>query len=146
MIAPSSGCAMPVTKKNPRLIFIVNDDSFLAELLSDMIRMWYKDSVITLLTFTEAQRALDEIMITEPDLFITDDRMPKMSGEEFIYWITDSPARFPILVTSPSPDTEEWVKDFASMGMKISYLPQPFTPDQFKLQLDRLLESSDRLG
>jgi response regulator RpfG family c-di-GMP phosphodiesterase len=119
---------------SPKII-MVNDEPYVLEALEMMLRLWFKNA--TILMFNVPEEALEELLRSDPDLLITDDKMPRMDGYEIVGRLADSNVTYPIIVTSPWSPTEAWVREWANYGLNISYLAQPFTVEELKGELTK---------
>jgi DNA-binding NtrC family response regulator len=107
-------------------IVMVNDEPGVLKTFEVVISRWFKD--VTILSFENGAAALEELLKTDPDLLITDERMPVMSGPELCQRLFDKQVTYPIIVDSawePREQTEQWVREFANRGLNVSYLPVP---------------------
>jgi len=111
------------SRASPLRIVQVNDEPSVLKLFGILLRKWFPDA--TLLSFDNGAPALEEISRTEPDLLITDDKMPHMSGEELCRRLLERKVSYPIIVNSPWKPTEEWVREFAWRGLQVSFFPLP---------------------
>lgn len=125
-------------ENHPPKIVMVNDEPLVLDALEMMIRFWFKDA--TILMFSVPEEALEELFRSDPDLLITDDKMPKLNGSDIVGRIADRNVTYPIIVTSPWSPTEQWVREWASYGLNISYLAQPCTVEELKAELTKHLE------
>lgn len=114
----------------PLRIVMVNDERCVLESLDVMIRFWLKD--VTVLMFDNAADALVELSRTDPELLITDDKMANMDGKELCHRLLGRKVRYPVVVVSPWAPTEEWVREFATRGLNVSFLVQPFDFSTFR--------------
>ena len=120
---------------NTPKIIMVNDELCVLEALEMMIRCWFKKA--TILMFNVPEEALEELLRSDPDLLITDDKMPRLNGSDIVERLADRNVTYPIIVTSPWSPTEEWVREWASYGLNISYLAQPCTVEELKGELTK---------
>jgi Response regulator containing a CheY-like receiver domain and an HTH DNA-binding domain len=107
----------------PLRIVMVNDETYVLESFGLVIRGWFPNA--TVLSFSNGAMALEELSQTEPDLLITDDRMPVMSGGELCERLLDREVTYPIIVNSPWEPTEQWVRELAGQGLNVFFLPVP---------------------
>lgn len=121
----------------PRII-MVDDEPFVLEMRELIIRFWLKDAII--LTFGNPQEALEELLKTDPDLLITDDKMPRLSGYDIVQSLYNRKITYPIIVASLYSPTEEWVRDFASRGLNISFLAEFNNIEMFRKLLETALK------
>jgi len=119
----------------PPRIVIVNDEPFMLQSLEMMIRFWFKDAKI--MAFCDPKSALLELLQSDPDLLITDDTMPKMSGFELIERLADRCVAYPIMLTSCWDEPKQWLQEWAIYGLNISYFPMPCDLEQFKEALTK---------
>jgi FixJ family two-component response regulator len=116
----------PSQKTRPLRIVMVNDEEGVLRSFEVVIRHWFKD--VTMLMFDNGAAALEELLQTDPDLLITDDRMAVMAGKELCQRLLDRQVTYPVIVDSgfePREQTEQWVREFANRGLNISYLHWP---------------------
>lgn len=95
-----------------------------------LVRSWFKDA--TILTFGDSGKALEELCRTDPDVLITDDMMPTLTGYDIIENLMDRNTTYPILMVSGLSGCETWVQEHAGYGLNISFLSKPFTVEQLK--------------
>ena len=121
-------------KSRPLRIVVVDDEDWLIKMFTVLLRDWFNQNV-TLLTFLDSSEAWEELSQADPDLLITRDRMPGLSGEEICQRLLKRSATFPIIVTGGWHPTEQWVREYASRGLNIAFLLSPFTVEQFNQEL-----------
>lgn len=107
----------------PLRIVMVNDESPVLMIFDTIIRRWFSD--ITTLLFTNSAAALVELSRRDPDLLITDDIMPGMSGQELCQRLFERQVKYPIIVDSSWNSTEQWVRDMANRGLNVSFMAIP---------------------
>ena len=125
MVADTLGLA---TREPPHInrtlrIVMVNDESSVLQSFELIIRHSFRD--VAMLTFADGAAALEELSRTDPDLLITDDSMPDMSGAELCSRLLARKVTYPIIVDSAYEPTEQWVREFAERGLNVSFLPLP---------------------
>jgi len=118
-------------------IVIVNDEPCMVEIMEMTIRAWLTKAEF--LTFTDPEKAFASLLQRNPDLLITDDMMPKLNGYEIVERLATRGASYPIIMTSSYSPSAEWVQEWANLGVKISYLSQPFGLDEFKQEIAKHL-------
>ncbi|MGB7768661.1 MAG: response regulator [Verrucomicrobiia bacterium] len=117
-------------KSRPLRIVMVNDEPSILQIFEIVIRDWFKDA--TMLFFDNGATALEELVQTDPDLLITDDRMAVMSGGELCHHLLDRKVTYPIIAVSCVGLSEQWVREFANRGLNVSLLDgPPFDPESF---------------
>ncbi|MGA3283404.1 MAG: response regulator [Verrucomicrobiota bacterium] len=92
-------------KSRPLKIVMVNDEEGVLRSFELVIQRWFKD--VTMLFFDNGAAALDELLRTDPDLLITDDTMPVMSGGELCQRLFERRVTYPIIVDSAWEPTEQ---------------------------------------
>jgi DNA-binding NarL/FixJ family response regulator len=123
----------------PLRIVMVNDEPGVLQIFDIAIRAWFKD--VTMLLFSRGATALGELAQTDPDLLITDDRMPVMSGGELCRRLLDRKVTYPIIVVSSLGLSEQWVREFANRGLNVSLLDgPPFDLESFLKALETALK------
>ncbi len=114
----------PSQKARPLRIVMVNDEEGPLRSFEHVIRHWFKD--VTMLLFDNCAAALEELVQRDPDLLITDDRMPGMGGDELCQRLLAGRVTYPVILHSAWEPTEpEWVRELARRGLKISFLHVP---------------------
>jgi CheY-like chemotaxis protein len=132
--ASSCESVIPSRKTRPLRIVMVNDENGVLESFGTILRWWFKDA--TILSFNNGAEALKELSQTEPDLLITDDRMPVMHGSELCERLLEWEVTYPIIVDSAWEPTEQWVREFADQGLNVFFLPLPFLIENLRKVLE----------
>ena len=104
--------------------WIVDDDQSLRWVLEKAL----KQADIETRTFERAEHLLEAIDEDEPDVLITDVRMPGMSGIALLERLRGSRPNLPIIVITAHSDLENAVA--AYKGGAFEYLPKPFDIDE----------------
>ncbi|MEW6622160.1 MAG: sigma-54 dependent transcriptional regulator [Bacillota bacterium] len=121
-------------KNNNRTIMVVDDEADMLETCSRVIkRMGYN-----CITYDDSSHALDDICKWQPDLIITDLKMPEYDG----FAVLDKARQFApkalvIIVTGYAS------VDSAVRAMKegaYDYLPKPFSIDQLQITINKALQ------
>lgn len=110
-------------------ILLLEDEENLRKSFKKVLSLWAKEVF-------EAANGVDGILMYEkhfPDIIITDIKMPKLSGLEFIEIIRKMNSNIPIIVTSAFTD-----KDFLLQSIKLSILEYLVKPIQEK-NLEKIL-------
>jgi FixJ family two-component response regulator len=116
----------PSQKTRPLRIVMVNDEEGVLQYFEVVIRHWFKDA--TMLMFDNVSIALAELSQTAPDLLITRDRMPMISGMELCQRLLNRQVSYPIIVFSgwkPTEEIEQLLREFARQGLNVSFLAVP---------------------
>jgi len=111
----------------------VNDEPIILEALQRMFQC--ASGRVVLKTFTNSDEAWRELSQTDPDLLLTDDAMPGLSGEEICRRLLERKATYPIVVMSPWGPTEKWVRECAGRGLCVKFLAMPFDLKEFRKAL-----------
>lgn len=131
MLPLELGFGPPETR--PVKIVAVDDEPFVLDILKRLFQHAPKDVVLK--TFTKSDEAWQALMQEDPDLLITDDQMPCLKGEAICRRLLERKVTYPILVISSWPPTDEWVREYASRGLNITYLASPFRVADFRKAL-----------
>ena len=79
-------------------------------------------------SFERAEHLLEAIQHTQPDVLLTDVRMPGMDGIALMYRLTHAHPNLPIIVMTAYSDLDNAVS--AYRGGAFEYLPKPFDIDE----------------
>ena len=108
----------------PFKVVIVNDEE--GPLRSFEIVLQSSFNNVKILTFENPAEAWQELLQSDPDLLITDDRMAGVSGLEICQSLLARQATYPVIMHSAFEPTEpEWVRKLAGGGLNISFLHVP---------------------
>lgn len=108
----------------PINVWIVDDDQSVRWVLEKALKQANMDTR----TFERAEHLLEAIDQGEPDVLITDVRMPGMSGITLLERLQDISPKLPIIVITAHSDLENAVA--AYKGGAFEYLPKPFDIDE----------------
>jgi diguanylate cyclase (GGDEF)-like protein len=117
-------------------IMVVEDD----ELIAVMIKHHLSKAGFEVSHHADGLAALSKILEEAPALVLSDVRMPKMDGFEFLRRLRAIPslARLPVMMLSSMGGEEDLVKGF-SLGAD-DYMLKPFSPVELVARLRRLLK------
>ena len=132
---PASKSTVIETALPPRIV-VVNDNPPVMQALEVMVRHWLKGATLKLLQ-TSAD-AWEELSRTDPDLLWWVVSAPLLRGREMIQRLMERKVTYPIIVSSAYEPDELWVREFASRGLNVSFLPMPFTMQDLMRLLERL--------
>lgn len=118
-------------------LLIVDDEPIIRSGLMKMAQQ-YTQSFQTIETAINGLEAIDRIGLLEPDLLITDIRMPKMDGLELCRKLHDSHPHLLKVVISGYNDFE-YAQKCLSYGVK-HYLLKPVTPPDLHDMFDQILK------
>lgn len=106
-------------------IISVDDEDWRLGMLELVISAYFKG--VTLQSFRDAEEAWQELLRTDPDLFITDDLMGRLNGEEIVHRLADRKITYPVIVINGyGPERDQWVSDCAKRGVNITMLRAPY--------------------
>ncbi len=108
----------------PLNVWIVDDDQSVRWVLEKAL----KQADMETRTFERAEHLLEAIDETQPDVLITDVRMPGMSGLALLERLRTTHPDLPIIVITAHSDLENAVA--AYKGGAFEYLPKPFDIDE----------------
>lgn len=117
-------------------IYIADDDPLLIDLLT--FRLERKS--YSVLSSTDGEEALSQILAAPPDLILLDYQMPVRNAHEIIEVLKRDQAcrNIPILVLA-SQWREEDVIDALEQGIT-DYVIKPFSPDELLFRIERALQ------
>jgi DNA-binding response OmpR family regulator len=116
---------------NSSSILLAEDDKKVQESFSKLLS-FYVDSVFVA---NDGLEALEIYKKSKPDIIISDVKMPKLNGIEFIKKVRESDKKIPIVVTSAYTD-----RDYLLESIKLSlveYLVKPMREDDLERVLSR---------
>ncbi len=105
-------------------VWLVDDDASIRWVLERAL----KASGMTARVFEDAQSALEALDEQEPDVLITDIRMPGKSGLKLLEEVQVAHPRLPVIVMTAHTDLDAAVA--AYQGGAFEYLPKPFDIDE----------------
>lgn len=123
-------------------ILIVDDSPIIRSVIEKNIRM-AELPVVECLHASNGQEALDQLNGQWVDLAFVDINMPVMNGVELIEKMKADPIlkTIPVVVAS-TEGSETRIEALRELGIA-GYLRKPFTPEQFKETIIRVLELKD---
>ncbi len=104
-------------------IWIIDDDRSIRWVLEKAL----KHDGMVVQSYETADKALKQLGREEPDVLITDIRMPGMSGLELLDKINEQRPELPVIIMTAHSDLESAVS--AYQGGAFEYLPKPFDVD-----------------
>ena len=119
-----------------KAIWIIDDDK--------SIRWVFEKALIrtdlNFKTFSSIKDALEAIQDEEPQVIVSDIRMPQGSGLEFLQVIKEKYAHIPVIIMTAYSDLESAVASF--QGGAFEYLAKPFDVDQAIEIIHRAIDES----
>lgn len=122
----------------PSYRLLVVDDEPLALNLAK--RVFESESDIALLSATSAVRALEMAMVHDIDLVITDQRMPEMTGLQFLARVREVRPRALRVLLTAFPDTSVALKAI-NEGLLYRFILKPWEPEDMRVTVRRALET-----
>jgi len=122
----------------PSYRLLVVDDEPLA--LNLARRVFETESDIALHSATSAVRALEMAMIHDIDLVITDQRMPEMTGLQFLARVREVRPRALRVLLTAFPDTSVALKAI-NEGLLYRFILKPWEPEDMRVTVRRALET-----
>ena len=119
-------------------VWLVDDDASIRWVLERALRQAGMHTT----SFEEAESALSALGRSEPDVLVTDIRMPGRSGLDLLEEIRASRPKLPVIVMTAHSDLESAVA--AYQGGAFEYLPKPFDIDQAVELVRRAATQSQR--
>jgi len=108
---------------NEANIWVIDDDRSIRWVLEKAL----KNEGMHVQSFETADKALKLLANEEPDVLITDIRMPGMSGLELLDTINEQRPELPVIIMTAHSDLDSAVS--AYQGGAFEYLPKPFDVD-----------------
>jgi len=104
-------------------IWVIDDDDSIRWVLEKALT----DAGFQLSSFSNADNILDKLKQDEPDVIISDIRMPGMDGLELLERVTQQYPDLPVIIMTAFTDLDSAVS--AYQGGAFEYLPKPFDID-----------------
>jgi two-component system, NtrC family, nitrogen regulation response regulator GlnG len=113
-----------MSSAKPLDVWIVDDDASIRWVLERALKQAGMDAT----AFENAESVLHALRREEPDVLVTDIRMPGKSGLDLLDEIRTRRPRLPVIVMTAHSDLDSAVA--AYQGGAFEYLPKPFDIDQ----------------
>lgn len=115
-------------------VLLVDDDTEILELLSDMLRSFYN--------IFFAKNGIEALLVLESqsiDLVVSDVMMPEMDGTELCAKIRENfdTSHLPVILLTAKAEIEDRIKGLEAGAD--SYIPKPFHPNHLKIRIEKLL-------
>jgi two-component system nitrogen regulation response regulator GlnG len=109
---------------NDNMVWVVDDDSSIRWVLEKALTQ----AGINNESFEDGERLLDRLKREQPDVIISDIRMPGVDGLELLSLINETHPDLPIIITTAHSDLESAVASYQRGAFE--YLPKPFDIDE----------------
>jgi len=120
-------------------IWVIDDDRAMRWVLEKT----FKEEGYKVVSFEEGQSALDRLDSQQPDVIITDIRMPGMDGLTFLSQVKISHPELPVIIMTAHSDLDSAVSSYQTGAFE--YLPKPFDIDEALLLVGRAIQHNARL-
>ncbi|KAA8734395.1 nitrogen regulation protein NR(I) [Acinetobacter qingfengensis] len=114
-------------------IWVIDDDRAMRWVLEKT----FKEEGFDVTSFEEAQSALDLLLTNQPDVILTDIRMPGMDGLNFLSRVKSSYPELPVIIMTAHSDLESAVSSYQTGAFE--YLPKPFDIDEALALVNRAI-------
>lgn len=124
----------------PLRIVMLDDESLVLDALKMMLHFDHPN--LSLLTFTNAESALQELEWKDPDLFTTDFQHPGKKADELLGILAKRKVKYPVFVISAYAESLEasgFPRGFRDQGLNVSLVSKPFLLDDLRRLLSRHL-------
>ena len=120
-------------------IWVIDDDRAMRWVLEKT----FKEEGLKVTSFEESQSALDRLERDQPDVIITDIRMPGMDGLTFLSRVKALHPELPVIIMTAHSDLESSVSSYQTGAFE--YLPKPFDIDEAMTLVTRAIQHNARL-
>lgn len=120
-------------------IWVIDDDRAMRWVLEKT----FKEEGFNVTSFEESQSALDLLNTKQPDVILTDIRMPGLDGLSFLAKVKERFADLPVIIMTAHSDLESAVSSYQTGAFE--YLPKPFDIDEALTLVNRAIQHSAKL-
>jgi two-component system nitrogen regulation response regulator GlnG len=121
-------------------IWIIDDDRAIRWVLEKT----FKDDGLNVVSFEESQSALDRLDSEQPDVILTDIRMPGMDGLAFLARVKAKFVDLPVIIMTAHSDLESAVSSYQTGAFE--YLPKPFDIDEALALVQRAIQHTAQIA
>lgn len=114
-------------------IWVIDDDRAMRWVLEKT----FKEEGFDVTSYEEAQSALDDLNDAQPDVILTDIRMPGMDGLNFLSKVKNAFPDLPVIIMTAHSDLESAVSSYQTGAFE--YLPKPFDIDEALALVNRAI-------
>ena len=120
-------------------IWVIDDDRAMRWVLEKT----FKEEGFNVTSFEEGQTALDRLEKEQPDVILTDIRMPGIDGLTFLSRVKASHPELPVIIMTAHSDLESAVSSYQTGAFE--YLPKPFDIDEALTLVSRAIQHAAKL-
>ncbi len=115
-------------------IWVIDDDRAMRWVLEKT----FTEEGFKVVTFEEGQSAITQLEQQQPDVIMTDIRMPGMDGLTFLAQVKVSHPELPVIIMTAHSDLDSAVSSYQTGAFE--YLPKPFDIDEALLLVGRAIQ------
>lgn len=120
-------------------IWVIEDDRAMRWVLEKT----FKEEGFNVTSFEEGQSALDQLEKVQPDVILSDIRMPGLDGLSFLAKVKESYPDLPVIIMTAHSDLESAVSSYQTGAFE--YLPKPFDIDEALTLVNRAIQHAAKL-
>ena len=120
-------------------IWVIDDDRAMRWVLEKT----FKEEGFDVISFENAQIALERLQVDAPDVILTDIRMPGIDGLTFLSRVKTSHPDLPVIIMTAHSDLESAVSSYQTGAFE--YLPKPFDIDEALALVNRAILHLNKL-
>ncbi|MDO4223276.1 MAG: nitrogen regulation protein NR(I) [Acinetobacter sp.] len=114
-------------------VWVVDDDHSIRWVLEKTLQEQYQVQC-----FEDAQHALQQLQQQQPDVILSDIRMPHLDGLSFLSQVQQQYAQLPVIIMTAHSDLDSAVSSYQTGAFE--YLPKPFDLDDVLHIVQRAIE------
>ena len=120
-------------------VWVIDDDRSMRWVLEKT----FKEAGFEVTTFEDAQTALDNLATQQPDVILSDIRMPGMDGLSFLAKVKVQHPELPVIIMTAHSDLDSAVSSYQTGAF--DYLPKPFDIDEALILVNRAIQHISKL-
>lgn len=120
-------------------IWVIDDDRAMRWVLEKT----FKEEGFNVTSFEEGQTALERLDTEQPDVILTDIRMPGIDGLTFLSRVKTTHPDLPVIIMTAHSDLESAVSSYQTGAFE--YLPKPFDIDEALTLVSRAIQHAAKL-
>ena len=120
-------------------IWVIDDDRAMRWVLEKT----FKEEGFNVTSFEEGQSALERLGKEQPDVILTDIRMPGLDGLSFLARVKERYPNLPVIIMTAHSDLESAVSSYQTGAFE--YLPKPFDIDEALTLVNRAIQHTAKL-